>query len=125
MSKTAKHGTYLVEFIDGIKFVTGNNYKPWWQHSLDYFYRVYREENRTSGRSLTFSKWEDIVKSVKYSDVPYVDDGGLKWATPDEYQKVIDEEAARQHQTFTPFKDIAFKASYRDKALLKKKFRSL
>lgn len=117
----AKTGTYLVEFIDGTQFVTGNNYKAWWEHSLDYFYRVYRDKDRTSGRSLTFSKWEDIVKSVKYSGVPYVDDGGLKWATPELYQEVIDEEAARQHQTFTPFKDIKFEVPYRDKALLKKK----
>lgn len=122
---SAKRGTYLVEFIDGTAFVTGNNYKPWWQHSIDFFYGEYRNSGRTSGKSLTFSKWEDIVKSVKYSGVPYVDDGGLKWASPDAYQKVIDEEAARQHQTFTPLKDIVFESSYSDKALLKKKFRSL
>lgn len=85
-----KTGTYLVEFIDGVTFVTGNNYKAWWQHSIDYFYRVYREEGRTSGRSLTFSTWSDIVKTVKYSDVPFIDDGGLKWASPEAYQEVID-----------------------------------
>lgn len=125
MSNKAKLGTYLVEFIDGTTFVTGNNYKPWWQHSIDFFYREYRDKRRTSGKSLTFSTWSDIVKSVKYSGVPYVDDGGLKWASPEAYQEVIDEEAAKRHQTFTPLKDIVFETSSVDKAKLKREFSKL
>jgi len=124
MSK-AKTGTYLVEFIDGTQFITGNNYKSWWMHSIDFFYRVYRKNNYNTVEKMARGTMDNLIKSVKYSGVPYVDDGGLKWASLEAYQEVIDEEAAKQHQTFTPLKDIKFTNSPAYKATLRKKFRSL
>lgn len=109
----AKTGTYLVEFTDGTSIITGNNYKPWWQHTVECIFGVYHVKDRV--------KAVEFVKSVKYSGVPFVDDGGLKWASPEAYHDAIRKEAARLHQTFTPFKDIKFETSYADKALLKKK----
>lgn len=113
---TAKRGTYRVEFIDGTVLITGNNYKAWWEHMTDFFYRSYRDKNGND---------TDVIKSVEYSGVPFIDDGGLKWATPLSYQDVISEEGARLHQTFTPLEDIKFEPSYADKALLKKKYARL
>lgn len=83
---------------------------------MDYFYRVWRNKNGFN---------TDIIKSVKYSGVPFIDDGGLKWATPLAYQNVITEEAEKRHQTFTPLEDISFTNSPSDKALLRKKYSRL
>lgn len=115
MTKT-KTGTYRVTFKDGTVLITGNNYKAWWEHMTDFFYRSYRSKNGND---------TDVIKSVEYSGVPFIDDGGLKWATPLSYQNVINEEAERQHQTFTPLEDIKFLPSYPDKVKLKKEYAKL
>jgi len=111
-----KFGTWVVTFTDGTEIVCGNNYKHWSTHATEYVLRKY-------GEALKFKTVDLVamVQEVRYSGVPFVDDGGLKWASPEAYQEVIDEEAAKQHQTFTPFKDIKFTNSYYDKQLLRKK----
>lgn len=121
MSK--KYGTYMIEFIDGSAIITGNNYKPWWQHAVDYFYRVYRSES--SDKVWIHSRVQDIIKSVKFSNQTYYDDGGLKWCPPDEYQGVIDEVVERDKLVPLKFEDIVFANSPTDKSLLKKKFERL
>lgn len=115
MSK-AKTGTYRITFKDGTVLIAGNNYKAWWEHMTDYFYRVYRSKNGNN---------TDVIESVEYSGVPFIDDGGLKWAIPLYYQDVINEESERRHQTFTPLEDIKFEHSYADKAKLKKEYAKL
>lgn len=112
----AKDGTYRVTFKDGTVVITGNNYKAWWEHMTDYFYRVYRNRNGND---------TNVVSSVEYSGVPFIDDGGLKWASPESYQEVIDDEAKKQHQTFTPLNEIKFVYSSRDTSNLKKRYSSL
>ena len=111
-----KHGTWVVTFTDGTEIVCGNNYKPWHLHATEYVLRKYGEQLKYKTVDLVA-----MVQEVRFSAVPFVDDGGLKWASPEAYQEVIDEEAARQHQTFAPFKDIKFTNSYYDKRLLKQK----
>lgn len=108
MSK--KHGTYLVEFSDGTKIVCGNNYKEWWLHAAEYAWGKY-QDNRPH---------ENLLVSVKFSDTPFVDDGGLKWATPKGYQEVIDKESAKDGKDRLSLKHIEFYFSNADKKKLDK-----
>lgn len=113
---TAKRGTYLVEFSDGQQIVCGNNYKDWLTHATEYAWYRYGYPD-TSKLPIG-----DLLVSVKFSDVPFVDDGGLKYATPDAYQEVIEEESAKDGRQRTAFKDIEFYFSNADK---KKLYRNL
>lgn len=105
---SAKRGTYLVEFKDGTKIVCGNNYKSWETHAVEYAWYKYQD-----GRP-----HDSLLVSVKFSDTPFVDDGGLKYATPDAYQEMIDEMSAEDGKRRTAFADIEFNYSNRDKKKL-------
>lgn len=98
-------GTYLVEFVDGTQIVCGNNYKTWLTHAREYAMYRFREGN----------EFKPIVNSVKFSDTPFVDDGGLKYATPEAYQEIIDEMTTRDGKQRTAFQDIEFSFSNADK----------
>lgn len=111
-----KFGTWVVTLTDGTEFVCGNNYKPWHLHATEYVLRKYGEKLKFKTTDLV-----NMIQEVRFSGVPFVDDGGLKWASPESYQEVIDEEAKRLGQSFTPFNDIKFTNSYYDKRLLKQK----
>jgi len=103
----AKLGTYQVTFQDDVKIIVGNNYKSWLTHATEYAsWRFGRWGKGTMSRE----EIADHVKSVEYSDVAFVDDGGLKYASPEAYQEVIDDETK---------KDGKYRTSY---ALLKDEF---
>lgn len=89
MAKRA--GTYLVAFNDGSEIIFGNNYKPWWQHAIEYTYSKYG--NRDKG--WRYSDVADVVVTVAYSTEPFYDDGGLKWCAADAYQDLVDDLFAR------------------------------
>jgi hypothetical protein len=114
---SAKRGTYLIEFSDGTKIVCGNNYKPWQTHAVEYAWYKYGYPD-TSKLPL-----KDLLVSVKFSDEPFVDDGGLKYATPKAYQEIIDEITAKDGKARTPFKDIVFSFSNADKKKLDKELK--
>lgn len=108
MSK--KNGTYLVEFSDGTQIVCGNNYKSWNTHAVEYAWYKY-QDNRPH---------KELLVSVKFSDIQFVDDGGLKYATPKAYDEIIDEENAKDSGKRIPYKHIAFYFSNADKKKLDK-----
>lgn len=104
-------GTYLIEFVDGTQIVCGNNYKPWDLHAAEY----------ARSKSRNDDKFNPEVVSVKFSDTAFVDDGGLKYASPKAYQEVIDEMTAEDGKSRTNFKDIRFSFSLIDKKKLDKR----
>jgi hypothetical protein len=114
-----KYGTYLVEFTDGTAAVFGNNYKPWWQHAAEYIYGSFKNPER----GWRYSDVADKIAGVKFSDMPFYDDGGLKWATPKGYQEVIDDVCAKTNRTHVQFGDIPFEPSRADASVLTKKLR--
>ena len=107
---SAKRGTYLVEFYDGVQIVCGNNYKPWNTHAVEYAWNKYQD-----GRPR-----KDLLKSVRFSDTPFVDDGGLKWASPHEYNKIIISESLKRGLKAPLFDKIEFSFSNADKKKLDK-----
>jgi hypothetical protein len=107
------HGTYLIEFYNGKQIVCGNNYKPWYVHTYEYARWKYRDQT-----DVDLSK---LVASVSFSDTPFVDDGGLKYATPEAYQEIIDDMTERDGKHRTSFNDIAFQVSDIDKNKLNKR----
>jgi hypothetical protein len=107
---SAKRGTYLVEFANGTVIVCGNNYKPWNTHAVEYAWSKF-QDNRPHA---------DLLVSVKFSDTPFVDDGGLKFATPKAYDKVIDEMNQSDGKKRIPFGAIDFYPSNADKKKLDK-----
>lgn len=114
-----KYGTYLIEYSDGTSSIHGNNYKPWYQHAVEYIYS--RFKNPENG--WCYSDVADKIVAVKFSESPFIDDGGLKWATPEGYQEIIDEVAAKNHMQYTPYADIHFENSSVDKSKLIKKLK--
>lgn len=117
MSK--KLGTYLIEYADGTSSIHGNNYKPWWQHAVEYIYSNYKNPEH----GWRYADVAHVVKSVKFSNEPFFDDGGLKWASPKGYQEVIDEVAKKQGRVRIQFADIVFSESPADEATLTKKLK--
>lgn len=117
MSK--KYGTYLIELTDGKSIVCGNNYKPWWQHATEYIYSSYKNPEH----GWRYADVAHIVDCVKFSDVQFVDDGGLKWASPKGYQEVIDSESIKLERDLIPFAEIDFELSPADKAVLTRKLK--
>lgn len=107
---SAKRGTYLVEFSNSTKIVCGNNYKSWNQHAVEYAWSRFQDGRPHS----------DLVVSVKFSDVPFCDDGGLKYATPGAYQEIIDQRSKELKHELIPFKNISFAFSNADKKKLDK-----
>lgn len=110
---SAKRGTYLIEFSDGTIIVCGNNYKSWDTHAVEYAWRKYQD-----GRPHT-----NLLTSVKFSDTPFVDDGGLKFATPKAYDKIIDELNHKDGKKRMPFGAIDFYFSNADKKKLDKELK--
>lgn len=110
---SAKRGTYLIEFSDGTIIVCGNNYKSWTTHAVEYAWYKF-QDNRPH---------HDLLKSVKFSDTPFVDDGGLKYATPKAYDEIIVEENQKDGGKRIPFGAIDFYFSNADKKKLDKELK--
>jgi hypothetical protein len=92
-----KRGTYQVELYNGDKYILGNSYKPWYTHATEFGIRKHREQ---------FGP--DMFKSVQYCEIPFVDDGGLKWCAAEIYQSVIDDVAKETGKQLTPFSEYVF-----------------
>ena len=120
----AKLGTYRITFADGIEIICGNNYKSWSTHATEY---ASWRSGRWGDGDMTREQIADHVKSVEYSDVPFVDDGGLKYATPFAYQEIIDDETKKDGKYRTPYALLKdeFVASSQLLAQLRKELRSL
>jgi hypothetical protein len=118
--KTAvKRGTFLIDFGNGERVVFGNNYKPWWQHALEFTYRKYG--SKTEGW-----RYRDIAHlelKVSYSNQQFYDDGGLKWCGIKAYQEVVDEVCERDQLAPVKVADIVFTPSPSDQAVLTKKLK--
>lgn len=110
---STKRGTYLVEFSDGTVIVFGNNYKSWLTHAVEYAWYKY-QDNRPH---------KELLVSVKFSDTPFVDDGGLKYATPKAYDKMIAEMNIEDGKRRLPFGAIDFYHSNADKKKLDKELK--
>ena len=96
----AKLGTYQVTFQDDVKIIVGNNYKSWLTHATEYAsWRFGRWGKGTMSRE----EIADHVKSVEYCDIEFVDDGGLKYASPEAYQEVIDDETKKDGKYRTSY----------------------
>lgn len=69
----------------------------------------------------------DHVERVEYCDIEFADDGGLKWASPEAYQKVMDELTAKDGKYRTPYALLKdeFTSSTADRLKLSKEIRSL
>lgn len=111
---SAKRGTYLVEFSDGTIIVCGNNYKSWDTHAAEYAWYKYGYPD-TGKLPL-----KDLLVSVKFSDTPFVDDGGLKYATPKAYDEIIVAMNQEDNKKRQPFGVIDFYYSNTDKKKLDK-----
>jgi len=111
---SAKRGTYLIEFSDGKKIVCGNNYKSWDTHATEYAWYEYGYDD-TSKLPL-----KGLLVSVKFSDTPFVDDGGLKYATPKAYDGIIVEMNQKDGKKRIPFGEIDFYFSNASKKKLDK-----
>lgn len=118
-----RFGTYRVNFKDGTQVIFGNNYKPWWQHAVEYIYRYTGDREKISEQGWRYRFVEDEVESVEFSNQQFFDDGGLKWCQFNEYQSVIND--ACRDQEIVPIKaeDIIFRVSPSDKATLTKKLK--
>lgn len=119
MSTIKKRGTFLVDFGNGELVVFGNNYKPWWQHALEFTYRKFG--SKTKGW-----RYKDIQRlqlRVSYSNQTFYDNGGLKWCGIKAYQEVVDEVCERNRLTPVLVKDIHFEPSPSDQAVLTKKLK--
>ena len=117
----AKLGAYEVTFKDGVKIIVGNNYKTWSMHASEYAKWRY---GRWGKGGMDKDQIADHIESVGYTDIPFVDDGGLKYATPDAYQEIIDEMTEKDGQYRTPYKLLEFELSTADRIKLKKEIRS-
>lgn len=106
---TAKKGTYLIEFWNGQKFIVGNNYKTWWIHAIELANDRYREVSN-----------HQMFKSVHYSRVPFVDNGGLKYCAAEFYQEVIDEVEKKRGEAQLPFELYKFEKQNHELAKLDK-----
>ncbi len=119
-----KLGTYQITFRDGVKIIVGNNYKSWSTHATEYASWAY---GRWGKGDMSREQIADHVERVEYADIPFVDDGGLKYATPDAYQEIIDEETKKDGKYRTPYALLKdeFVSSTPDRLKLTKQIRSL
>lgn len=124
MAKNVKRGTYQITFKDGVQIIVGNNYKSWATHASEYASWRY---GRWSKGTMDKDQIAEHVERVEYAEIPFVDDGGLKYATPDAYQEVIDEETKKDGEYRTPYSLLKdeFVSSTADRVKLKKEIRSL
>lgn len=104
MSKR-KFGTYLIEFQDGEQIITGNNYKSWWIHGVEYARGRYGEFGRGT---MNRHQVAGHVKSVMFSETTFADDGGLKYVMPGAYDEMIDEMYAADKQKRPYFAELKF-----------------
>lgn len=120
----AKRGTYQITFKDGTKIIVGNNYKSWSTHATEYASWRY---GRWSKGKMTREQIAEHVERVEYADIPFVDDGGLKYATPDAYQEIIDEQTAKDGNYRTPYSLLKdeFVSSTSDRVKLKREIARL
>lgn len=102
MGRQVKRGTYQVTFKDGAKIIVGNNYKSWLTHAAEYASWRYGIWNAPRG-TMTKEQLADHIERVEYTDIEFVDDGGLKYATPKAYQEIIDEQTAKDGKYRTPY----------------------
>lgn len=117
MPKQIKRGTYRITFKDGKQIIVGNNYKSWLTHATEYASWRF---GRWSKGDMDRDQIAEHVERVEYSETEFVDDGGLKYATPDAYQEVIDEMAAKDQVQYKPYADLQFTSSTDDRVKLKK-----
>lgn len=125
MSKQkAKLGTYRVTFKDEVQIIVGNNYKPWYTHAAEYASYRY---GRWSKGTMDKEQLALHVERVEYSEILFVDDGGLKYATPSAYQEIIDEMIAKDGEYRTPYALLKdeFESSTSDRLRLQKEIRGL
>lgn len=120
----AKTGTYQITFMDDVKIIVGNNYKSWSTHATEYASWAY---GRWGKGDMSREQIADHVKSVEYCDIEFVDDGGLKYATPAAYQEVIEDESKKDGKYRTSYALLKdeFVASQSDLIKLRKEIRSL
>lgn len=121
MGKNVKRGTYEITFKDGKKIIVGNNYKSWATHASEYAKWLY---GRWGKGDMDKDQIDDHVESVGYTDTLFVDDGGLKYATPDAYQEIIDDMTKEDGKYRTPYASLEFELSTADRVKLKKEIRS-
>lgn len=124
MPKKVMRGTYRITFADDVQIIVGNNYKAWYVHAYEYASWAY---GRWGNGTFDKNQIADHVKSVEYTDVPFVDDGGLKYATPEAYQEIIDEmtkEDGKYRTPYTLLKD-EFVVNSADISKLRREIRSL
>lgn len=119
MKKEVKRGTYRIEFEDGSKMVFGNNYKPWWQHAVEYIYRNYGDKQA----GWRYQDVQNVIKLVEYSNQQFYDDGGLKWCDWPHYQEVVDDVCKQQQLAPVRVEDIVFSESVTDQAILTKELK--
>jgi hypothetical protein len=125
MAKQIKRGTYQVTFKDGVKIICGNNYKWWYTHASEYASRKYGRWS--TGGTMDKEQLADHVERVEYCDIAFVDDGGLKYASPEAYQEIIDEMTAKDGEYRTPYALLKdeFTSNTADRLKLSKEIRSL
>lgn len=125
MGKQVKRGTYQVTFKDGKKIICGNNYKWWYTHASEYASRKYGRWS--TGGTMDREQLADHVERVEYCEIDFVDDGGLKYASPEAYQEIIDEMTAKDGKYRTPYALLKdeFTSSTADRLKLSKEIRSL
>lgn len=122
-SMSKERGTFLIELSDGEKMVFGNNYKPWWQHALEYIYRYKGDHEAIREYGWQYKYVANVVKSVKYSNQQFYDDGGLKWCAINSYQEVIDDVCKRDQIVLVKAEDIVFTDAPAHQATLTKKLK--
>lgn len=124
MPKNVKRGTYQITFKDGKQIIVGNNYKAWYTHAAEYASWRF---GRWGQGDMTKDQIAEHVERVEYTDIAFVDDGGLKYATPEAYQQIIDEMTRKDGEYRTPYSLLKdeFVSSTADRVRLKKEIRSL
>lgn len=102
-----KRGTYLIEYWDGQKIICGNNYKPWYVHASEYAMDHYRKAAKAGQQPP--SDRLDLITAVSYSEAPFADDGGLKYATIAAYDEIVAELNAKAGKiVYVPVRNSRF-----------------
>lgn len=123
MSKKVKRGTYRVTFKDGVQIICGNNYKWWCTHAAEYASRRYGRWS--TGGTMDKQQLSDHVERVEYSDTQFVDDGGLKYASPSAYKDIIADMSKKHDVTYAPYSQLEFESSTADRLKLRKEIEKL
>lgn len=121
MSK--ERGTFKLELNNGVHVIVGNNYKPWWQHALEYVYYNCGDREAISRDGWRYEHVADVIKSVSYSNQQFYDDGGLKYCEWSAYQEVVNEVCERDGLAPVDVEKIIFDDAPVYKAVLTKKLK--